>query len=117
MWQMTAVKSVLIHGDILKLPYDFDTLLPNRSLPGGGRHLTRALGTKAVGERDDCRGRGYDIPHLNSWKNVCSQSLSSLAYFEIRKPCDRRPLQFIFVLLHLKTHLFALFLSIESKVI
>lgn len=39
----------MVGGDILKLLYDFDMLLPNRSLHGGGRQLTRALGTEAVG--------------------------------------------------------------------
>lgn len=111
------MKSVLIHGAILKLLYDFDMLLPNRSLPGGGGRLTRALGTKAVQEHDDCHGKGYSIHHLSALENVGSQNLFSLPCFGVRKPCDRRPSQFIFSVFSDATEQFAQFLSIETKMI
>ena len=100
---MTVVKSVLIHGDMLKLLCDSDTLLPNRLLPGGGGRLTRALGTKAVGERDDSWKR-LRYPSSKLPEEHMQPNLLLLPCVGIRNPCNRRPLHFIFVLLHLKTH-------------
>lgn len=44
------------------LLFDFSKLFPSRSPPGGGKHFTRALGTRAVEKCDDCCGKGCGVP-------------------------------------------------------
>lgn len=58
------------------------------SLPGRYKSLTRVLGLKAVWEEGDDSGSSHSILCSCSLKCVRGQSLSALAYCDVRKPCS-----------------------------